>query len=339
VPNTTGADRTAVIAILCEGTEITITVTQRATKEDGTEPAPVPPMEELINLSGELYNQVCSAWMQIDGNYSTHTSRLSLTPGSSFLFDFWQKSYECIHYSNLLIEQLGTYSNMSEADKSLYRGKGKAYRATAYFYLKSLFGGTPLTLTTETAANSIPRASEQEMNDAVRADFEAATETENIPVLAADSVRLLLSIHALQISDFIRAKNLLEGMRNNGLYSFRDINGDDIINADDRDAQIFVQILLLSAEASVNLENNMEATQLVNILCAQLGMMPLLSQGATQEEIRAAIRSLFTAWNDGLKFLNVARWGDTEIWGSRALMPIPSGAMETNPNLVQNPGY
>ena len=38
VPNTTGADRTAVITISCEGTEITITVTQKKEKEDGTIP-------------------------------------------------------------------------------------------------------------------------------------------------------------------------------------------------------------------------------------------------------------------------------------------------------------
>jgi hypothetical protein len=38
VPNTTGEDRTATITISCEGTEITITVTQKGTKEDGTVP-------------------------------------------------------------------------------------------------------------------------------------------------------------------------------------------------------------------------------------------------------------------------------------------------------------
>jgi hypothetical protein len=36
--NTTGTDRTAVITISCSGTEISITVTQKGTKEDGTVP-------------------------------------------------------------------------------------------------------------------------------------------------------------------------------------------------------------------------------------------------------------------------------------------------------------
>ncbi|MDR0560461.1 MAG: BACON domain-containing protein, partial [Prevotellaceae bacterium] len=38
VPNTTGADRAAVITISCNGTDITISVTQKATKKDGTKP-------------------------------------------------------------------------------------------------------------------------------------------------------------------------------------------------------------------------------------------------------------------------------------------------------------
>ncbi|GHU67501.1 hypothetical protein FACS189413_02370 [Bacteroidia bacterium] len=46
VSNTTGADRTAVITISCDGTEITITITQKATKEDGT--VPVNPTTKLV---------------------------------------------------------------------------------------------------------------------------------------------------------------------------------------------------------------------------------------------------------------------------------------------------
>ena len=45
--NTTGADRTAVITILCESTEIFITVTQKAVKEDGTIPEEEEPSSDL----------------------------------------------------------------------------------------------------------------------------------------------------------------------------------------------------------------------------------------------------------------------------------------------------
>jgi hypothetical protein len=45
-PNLTGADRTAVITITCGDSEITITVTQKATKEDGTAPG----QQQIIDL-------------------------------------------------------------------------------------------------------------------------------------------------------------------------------------------------------------------------------------------------------------------------------------------------
>lgn len=49
VPNLSGVDRTAVITISCEGTEITVTVSQKGTKEDGT----VPETENPV-LSGKV---------------------------------------------------------------------------------------------------------------------------------------------------------------------------------------------------------------------------------------------------------------------------------------------
>jgi hypothetical protein len=48
-PNLTGADRTAIITISCGDSEITITVTQKATKEDGTTPAQLT-QQEIIDL-------------------------------------------------------------------------------------------------------------------------------------------------------------------------------------------------------------------------------------------------------------------------------------------------
>ncbi|MDR1343391.1 MAG: BACON domain-containing protein [Prevotellaceae bacterium] len=47
--NLTGADRTAIVTIICGDSEITITVTQKATKEDGTAPAPLT-QQQIIDL-------------------------------------------------------------------------------------------------------------------------------------------------------------------------------------------------------------------------------------------------------------------------------------------------
>jgi hypothetical protein len=303
--------------------------------EDETEPAVIPSVEELIELSEQSYSQVCAVWLQIDGEYSTGESRSSLTSATPILLDFWQKSYECIHYSNLLLEELDFDGDIPEDEKRSHESKVLAYRATAYFYLKTLFGGIPVTVSSETSANSVPRASEQEVNDLILADFYKAIDL--LPSQAADTVYLMLSVQALQISDFERAKMELDKMRNSELYGFTDVNNDGVINATDRNAQniLYAQILLLSAEASLNLGHNEEAIQTVNIFMESSGMAPIL----TQEEIRTAIRSIFATWNDGLKFLNAARWGDTEDWEHRALLPVPRQAMEDNPDLMQNPGW
>ncbi|GHT76482.1 hypothetical protein FACS189413_02360 [Bacteroidia bacterium] len=54
VSNTTGADRTAVITVSCEGTDITITITQKGTKEDGTVPTEMT-QAEIIALLTESF--------------------------------------------------------------------------------------------------------------------------------------------------------------------------------------------------------------------------------------------------------------------------------------------
>ena len=54
-PNTTGEDRTAIIAITCGDTEITISVTQKGTKEDGEPYVPVKLLEKETR-SGEYIN-------------------------------------------------------------------------------------------------------------------------------------------------------------------------------------------------------------------------------------------------------------------------------------------
>jgi hypothetical protein len=202
-----------------------------------------------------------------------------------------------------------------------------------------LFGEIPLTLSSEVPENSIPRASEQEINDFVRADFEEAIAL--LPTQAVDSVRLTSSVQALQTSEFGRARDVLEAIRNSGLYRLKDINADGIFDANDHYGQniFFIQALLLYAEASVSVGDYASAIQAVNTPYMQFAMSPLLSQGATQEEILSAIRSFFAVWNDGLKFPNAVRWGETANWNRCALMPIPQQVIEENPLVRQNQGW
>ncbi|MDR1644917.1 MAG: RagB/SusD family nutrient uptake outer membrane protein [Tannerellaceae bacterium] len=318
-PNLTGADRAAVVHIVCDDTEIAVNVTQKAEKADGTLPSVTP--EEIIRMPEQLYGQVRAAWLEIDREYSTQASRQSLTPDSPFLLDFWRKSYDCIRYCNLLIDQLADI-RLPEADKTMLRGSAIAYRATVYFYLNTLFGGTPLFTSYRELVNDLPRATVEEINVFIRSALEEAIGM--LPAQAADSLRLMLSVHSLQGSDFYHALSLLEGIRQGGLEDF--------------DPLSFAQCLLLSAEAYVQVGNIAKALESLNVVNARHGWAILL-QG-TPDEVSTAIRYFFGLWNEGLQFLNAVRWGQTESWAIHMrLLPIPTKVIEENPYIAQNPGW
>ncbi|MDR1883325.1 MAG: RagB/SusD family nutrient uptake outer membrane protein [Prevotella sp.] len=333
-PNYTGTERTAIIRIVCGDNEITVSITQKSVKEDGK--TPVPSVNELGELY-ESYGELWEAWLQIDNGYSTYTSRLSLTHASPFLYEFWVKSYECISHSNLLIEQLEN-SNIPESDKASYRGKAFAFRATAYFYLKTLFGGVPLVSSTETLFNPIPRSTVQETLDFVYDDIDRANE------LSAQSFTAIFGLAReviyMQENDGVdRAIDALRRKIDNGDSAFRDINGDGFINSADENTEA-VLIHLLLAEACLKTGNTTEAAQYVNRINMAYGQAPALPSSASANDIQTVIRQKYSALtNAGMKYLNAVRWGDTASWGYRELLPIPLQAMQENPNLTQNSGW
>jgi hypothetical protein len=300
-----------------------------------------PAMDELFTLVKNKYQQVCEAYLQIDNQYSTLAERQGITPSSSFLYNFWQKSYDAIYSANLLVQKVNGYGDrdIPEADKNLYRGTAYAYSTTVLFYLKTLFGGVPLVTAPEETLiiNELPRTSEQQMNDFIRAELEyAVAYLSGQP--SRDSIRFTLSLHVLQTGDAALAKSHLTEIINGS--HFVDINGDAIINDNERQANMMlVQAYLLRAEAALATGNNNEAAQMVSVLYQRLNTGEQLQPSATAEEIRTAVRNIFSNWNTGMKFLNTDRWGLTANWGGRALLPIPQQVMEANPNLTQNPGW
>lgn len=330
--NYTGENRSATVVIESGGDKITITVTQEGTQEDGTKPVPVPSVEELVALCEQSYNQVYEAWLQIDNDYSTYTSRLSLTQASPFLFDFWEKSYEWITYSNLLIEQLSD-NNLPESDN--YRSKAFAGRATAYFYLKALFGGVPIVTNPEIPVNSIPRNTVQEVVNIIHNDINRAEEF-SVQPFPAFSGLIREIIYMQETSEVNTAIEALTRKTHSGELIFRDTNGDGIINAQDENTEILLTHLLL-AEAYLKTGNTNEAAGYVNRINAAYAQALILPS----DDILAIIRTKYSTLlpNMGMKFLNAVRWGDTQSWGYHTLLPIPLQAMEENTALTQNTGW
>ena len=112
----------------------------------------------------------------------------------------------------------------------------------------------------------------------------------------------------------------------------------------------FAELFLIRAEARVN-QNNLEgAIDDLNVIRTRAGLPDLLDT-MLKEDIVLAIEKerkleLFTEW--GHRWLDLKRTGRAltvlsvtkpDITATDLLYPIPLDAMQTNPNLVQNPGY
>ncbi len=94
LPNTTGVDRMAVIAILCNGTEMTITVTQKREKEDGTLPEePKEEPQESGNMPKVLQDALSNFLKEnneifIDNTYKQYNYNISMWEERRYILAF-----------------------------------------------------------------------------------------------------------------------------------------------------------------------------------------------------------------------------------------------------------
>ena len=112
----------------------------------------------------------------------------------------------------------------------------------------------------------------------------------------------------------------------------------------------FAELYLIRAEARANQDNLEGAIDDLNEIRSRAGLPDLLDT-LTKDEVLLAIEKerkleLFTEW--GHRWLDLKRTGRAltvlsvtkpEITETDLLYPIPLAAMNTNPNLEQNPGY
>lgn len=120
----------------------------------------------------------------------------------------------------------------------------------------------------------------------------------------------------------------------------------------------FADVLLMYAEAQNELNNTTEALQALNRIRARADMPAITT--TDQAELRAAIRKerILELSFEGDRFQDLKRWGiitdrftpgDTNdlrtdaaqdfVPGKHERLPIWQNDIDTNPNLVQNPGY
>ena len=125
-----------------------------------------------------------------------------------------------------------------------------------------------------------------------------------------------------------------------------EVQRNNTLNNQDNDLVIFryADVLLMKAEALLQLGNSAEALALVNEVRARAGVEPMtsLTLDTLLEE-----RGREMAW-EGWRRNDMVRYGKytgstwqfkTNTQPYRALFPIPSQQLSNNPNLKQNPGY
>lgn len=331
-PNFTGNDRTAKITIICGETgEITVEVTQKSEKKDGTQ---MISFEELVEQSEELFRDAEADFIKIDGLYPTLTSRQAVNASTAVLYDFWEKSYAAIDCLNALIEWAEADISAQEMDVIEYTAA--AYRAVVYFYLNTLFGGVPLTTNTETKATETARTPSDDVSEFIYSELDGAIAM--LPAAEVAGFGLFKVKLAMSQPEYQKAVNAAEYIIDSGTISFADTNGDGMLNAEDSDALQAAQIYLMAAEASLQLGKVNDAAGFVNVIYMSLGQLPALSEGSTEAQVRTAIQNTCANWNKGMKFANNIRWDSTD-WGRYALLPIPEKAMEANDKLTQNTGW
>lgn len=134
----------------------------------------------------------------------------------------------------------------------------------------------------------------------------------------------------------------LAGVRNVKFYPAGDNLGDGASN--DFPIYRYADILLMKAECLVRLNNAGEAKPLVDQVRQRAGLDPLVAAPTLDDVYRERGLELNMEGHrrqDMIRFDTFLkpRWFKGESEDHRALFPIPTGALDANPNLTQNPGY
>lgn len=113
----------------------------------------------------------------------------------------------------------------------------------------------------------------------------------------------------------------------------------------------YEEVLFMLAEANIKLGIPGGALEIVNMWYLQQGLPPMLPAGASDKEILAEVKDLWSRTFDreGFDYVNLRRWdsfmeyfqekGIQSVKPHNSLLPIPQDVIDTDPSIQQNPGY
>jgi hypothetical protein len=231
--------------------------------------------------------------------------------------------------------------------------------------------GVPIIMDDEPSGDE-PRNTQSEVVELILADCDRAMTFASVALrCAASQIKTRVLLQKGDIADFPRAYQASQENLNMcqaagyGLPANLEWGGIDAIgegisySADEYPAVMrkgdvvypvrYVETLLLCAEAANENGIPTEAIGVVNQIAQAKGQLPTLSMGATQEEIREAIINLYSSElnREGFAFAFLKRTGRfMQILGQQygaqekhQMLPVPASVMNSNPNILQSPGY
>ncbi len=283
---------------------------------------------ELTDESMELFHQdyytkVQQIYADVDYMLSELEQRTQLYPGNGHLWVLWSRSYLAIQNINSLL----ALPNMQSPKEKIqeYKASLEMYRACAYFYLLTAFGNIPLQ---PGYGEQKSQAQPDEVRDFISNGFDAASAL--MPITSSEIAELyyIKALYLVQSGNIEGASCQLDASMNSGQLKWID-SGDNTL---------FVRTNLLYAELMNETGHQAEAINAMNRVFTGLGQG--LITMTTTAELREQIRSAYTNYDSGLRFINKARWGELQDWPEiYRLLPIPFDALIYNPNLKQNPGW
>lgn len=313
--------------------------------------------KSLLKLDAELTNR----------NDSIGTNKLYATGLKARSTEFWNKAYAVIRgnlESNKIFE-----GNCPEEYKTKWRAeyeRMQAESAVIYSTLVNFYGGAAVMHTADEELKTMETAAVIQYMDELQANLPAKYKA---VVLAAKARVCSQSVMVNNVAD----RNAYERMKESckvildGEYMLLDNASAVFASAENWEALLggymntgfakgkyyqavhLKEIMLMYAEACLELNQTGDALGYVNSIYAQYGMPLLLPQGSTDVEIRTGIRDTWDKFmlGEGFNYGNLRRWvifteycQKNKITAARdynALLPIPDSVLSAT--IKQNPGY
>lgn len=279
--------------------------------------------------------------------------------------EFWNKAYAVIR-GNLESNELFSSTACPEKYKTEWKGayeRMQAESAVIYSTLVNFYGGAAVLHTSKDVFKTMEIGAVIEYMDELRTVLPA---TYRNAVLAAEA-RVFMQAAKTDRQMFNKAKDCSNIIITEGMYELL-VSGDAVYKSATNKAVILggyintgfskgsyyqaihlSEIMLMYAEACLELDEYADALGFVNRIYLQYGLQPMLPQGATKEEIREGIKDTWNKFmlNEGFNYGSLRRWsvfmeyctanGISAARDFNSVLPIPQSALGNG--IKQNAGY